>query len=161
VALTGVDAVINAAGIADAAGNDDAAIFGANALRPELVRRAVGWGVRFVHISSAGAQGTGGPLDKTVTHRTFSMSHAVERSRGASALSQADVVIYRPTSVQGRSGPIKRTLVKFARSPLASVAGVETERRRRRLRAERAEGFGGRAGLAVGVRPTCRRDPPC
>lgn len=121
--LRGCDAVVNAAGVANATGNGDA-LFGANALLPGLLASLIPGHIRFVHVSSAAVQGRRNPLDESEQLAPFSpyssskaLGEMSVRSRGA------DNVIYRPTSVQGSGRDVTRSLVRLLRSPAASVAG--------------------------------------
>jgi UDP-glucose 4-epimerase len=122
--LAGCDAVVNAAGIADAGSPLDDSLVGADALLPALVAAARDRGCRMVHVSSAAVQGRREVLDESWDSRPFSpystvKAWAEELLRGAE-----DLVVYRPTSVQGVGRPVTRTLVGLLGSPLASVAGV-------------------------------------
>lgn len=125
--LAECDAVVNAAGLPTAtrAGDD---VFGANALLPGLVARAVPAGSRFVQVSSAAVQGRREVLDETTEVAPFSPYSAAKALGEALAASQHDrVVCFRPTSVQGPGRQVTRTLVRICASPAASVAGAGTD----------------------------------
>lgn len=125
-ALIGVDLVVNAAGVADAATDSTALVFGANAMLPRVVREASlnAGSRRFVHVSSAGVQGRTPLLDETDAVAPFSL-YTRSKALGESVLYDCpETLIFRPTSVHGPDRSISRSLVKLARSPLASVAGT-------------------------------------
>lgn len=121
-ALVGCTAVINAAGVADAAGSGDE-LFGANALLPGVVALSAPGGARLVHISSAAVQGTR-VLDETDSVAPFSPYSAAKAVGEELTLRlRPDAVCFRPTSVQGPDRGVTATLVRLASGPLSSVAG--------------------------------------
>ena len=132
--LGGADVVINAAGLAEPDSGDDADLYGANALLPVVIALAcqaasVG---RYIHLSSAAVQGRTAVLDDTTAVAPFSAySHSKALGeRGLLTVSSREdtsrTIILRATSVQGAGRPTTETLIKLARSPLASVAAPGT-----------------------------------
>ncbi len=138
-AFSGADVVVNAAGLATPGGGESAELTGANALLPAVVAWAAQTaGVRrVVHLSSASVQGHRRVIDESSDRAPFS---AYSRSKALAEdvleLLAADsrwarskppsLVTVRATSVQGPSRPTTLSLVKIARSPLASVASPGT-----------------------------------
>lgn len=121
--LAGCDAVVNAAGVAQAttgAGDD---LFGANALLPAVIARAVEPSQRFVHVSSAAVQGRRPVLDESDEREPFS-PYSASKALGEEAVRALapSAVVYRPTSVQGAGRQVTASLTKVLRSPIASVA---------------------------------------
>jgi len=123
--LAGADAVINAAGNSDAAG-DETSLIAANALLPAVVARAVrSAGVpRFVHVSSAVVQGSMPRLDQSAHTAAFS---AYSRSKVLGEILVREfaapaTVVYRPPSVHALERPVSRMTARIARSSLSSVA---------------------------------------
>ncbi|WP_282337332.1 NAD-dependent epimerase/dehydratase family protein [Pseudarthrobacter sp. AL20] len=123
--------VVNAAGMAMPGASESSDLYGANAALPVLVllaaRKA---GVsRFIHISSAAVQGRLPELDDTWNQQPFS---AYSRSKALAESSlrlllrhpdqTTDVRIIRATSIQDENRGTTKNLVRFARSPFASVA---------------------------------------
>jgi nucleoside-diphosphate-sugar epimerase len=128
--LRGVEAVVNAAGVARAPSGDVAVLTGANALWPGVLAIAArGAGVaRFVHISSAAVQGRVAQLDEELTHATDS-AYSRSKALGEAALSTLgwpDCIILRPTSVHGSGRSVTRSLAALARSPLSVVEAPGT-----------------------------------
>ncbi|MGO4680950.1 NAD-dependent epimerase/dehydratase family protein [Microbacterium sp. 2MCAF23] len=132
--FTGIDVVVNAAGMAspDSAGDD--ALYGANALLPAaVVLASADAGVdRIVHLSSAAVQGRRSRLDDSSDVAPFSpYSHSKALGERA-LLAVADrgvptqVIVLRATSVQGRGRSTTESLIRLAHSPLASVAAPGT-----------------------------------
>jgi nucleoside-diphosphate-sugar epimerase len=121
--------VVNAAGIANAAGADLGCLVGANACLPTAALLAAErTGVRrFIHVSSAAVQGRHEPLDES-TYREPSSPYTMSKCLGEEALlgatARVQLVVYRPASVHGPDRQITRRLASVARSPLASVAGA-------------------------------------
>lgn len=138
-AFSGMDVVVNAAGLATPGGGESAALTGANALLPAVVAGAAkAAGVRrVVHLSSASVQGHRRVIDESCERAPFSAYSRSKASgeevlellaadpawRGANVPS---VVTVRATSVQGPHRPTTFSLVKIAGSPLASVAAPGT-----------------------------------
>lgn len=132
--FSGASVVVNAAGVADAAGSEGPVLFGANGLLPEVIRRAVAraGAARYVHISSAGVLGAARTLDESMDHDAFSV-YTRSKACGEQAVVRPDddstplVVIYRPTSVQGVNRAVTRRLVGMARSPFSSVVEADAQ----------------------------------
>jgi nucleoside-diphosphate-sugar epimerase len=122
----GCDAVVNAAGVAEATSSDRDALYGANATLPVLLRqyaRAEDVG-RFVHISSAAVQGRRRVLNDRPEYGARSPYAASKALAEQALLAQptAGLVIYRPTSVHGEGRAVTERLRAFARSRWAIVA---------------------------------------
>ena len=103
--LGGYDAVVNAAGVAQAPSDDRDLLVGANALLPTVVAQAAREaGVpRFVHLSSAAVQGRAPRLDEQPTHAADS-EYSRSKALGEAALRATGwdgCVVLRPTSVHG------------------------------------------------------------
>lgn len=134
VVLSAADVVVNAAGIADAGSTRMGDLVGANSVLPAVLAEAavVANVRRFVHISSAAVHGRDALLDETVTPHPFSpysrSKELGERLVHEAAGSHVELAILRPTSVHGAGRNVTRTLARFARSPLSSVAGDGTQR---------------------------------
>lgn len=126
-ALAGCTAVVNAAGLPDAAGDNLDGLRGANSVLPGLVAQAAGRvGARMVHISSAAVQGAVTQLDSDESTHAFSPYSAskADGERAALTAGTDGVVIYRPPGVHGADRSLTRAIARLARSPLASVAGA-------------------------------------
>lgn len=124
--LEGCEAVINAAGVSQATGADEARMYGANSVLPRAIRQAAAQAgcERVIHISSAGVQGRRTPLDETAEVEPFSL-YTRAKALGEVALHECpETTIFRPTSVHGPGRSVTRSLINFARSPFASVAGA-------------------------------------
>jgi nucleoside-diphosphate-sugar epimerase len=125
--LKDVDAVINAAGIANAASTDRTALIGANAVIPTMIQSVLvrqSRPPRFVHVSSAAVQGWAAELDESRVTKPVS-PYSWSKSLGERVLAECEnVVSYRPTSVHGLARPVTRSVARLARSPLSSVAGT-------------------------------------
>lgn len=133
--FTGIDVVVNAAGIAAPDSSDSDVLYGANSLLPVIIAEAAKRaGVhKFVHISSAAVQGNRKSLDESSSVDAFS-AYSRSKALGEQALAiwkqgqteshtkELQVVIIRATSVQGAGRPTTTTLKQVARSRLASVA---------------------------------------
>ncbi len=126
-AFAGCDAVVNAAGVADASSRDVSALVAANVLMPAAAmtaaRRA---GVdRFVHVSSAVVQGDAPVLDESAELRPFS-PYSDSKAMGEQILEkladEGQLIIFRPPSVHGPDRRVTRRVAAFARSPMRSVA---------------------------------------
>jgi nucleoside-diphosphate-sugar epimerase len=125
--LGGLDAVVNAAGHADAVSSDDDAFRWPNAVLPLCLFRACARAEvpRFVHVSSAAVQGRL-RLDDSEQHQPHS-AYARSKALGedlllAEPLGPTRLVIYRPVGVQVASRPTTRSLVRLASSRLNTVA---------------------------------------
>lgn len=124
--LTGMSAVVNAAGNPDASSRDALRLGEANALLPALLAKAVQVaGVpRFVHVSSAVVQGSAPMLDdspSTMVFSAYSRSKALGESL-AQEFAPLAAVIYRPPSVHAADRRVSRMTARIARSRLSSVA---------------------------------------
>nr|WP_281274221.1 NAD-dependent epimerase/dehydratase family protein [Nocardioides aurantiacus] len=122
--LRGVDAVVNAAGLATASSVATDALYGANALLPAFVTAAVSGlegAPRFVHVSSAAVQGRAVRLDESPVTRPFS-AYSHSKALGEAVVGPAGTV-FRPTSVHGAGRPTTALLRRLVSSPIASVAG--------------------------------------
>lgn len=125
-ALAEADVVVNAAGVADATAGGEDALFGANALLPLVVARALARRespARLVHVSSAAVQGRTGRLDESPDVAPFSPYSAAKALGERAVLGRPGVVIFRPTSVHGPQRAVTQRLVGVLRSRAASVAG--------------------------------------
>lgn len=128
--LEGNEVVVNAAGLADPQSHDTGALIAANGLLPGLIAEAaVRAGVRrLVHISSAAVQGNRDPLDESSQLSPFS-PYSKSKAVGERALLDGDirtpdeVVVYRPTSVQGPDRAVTAALVRFCRRPVLPLCG--------------------------------------
>lgn len=124
--LAGADVVVNAAGIATAESMNIRALFGANALLPGVIAHLChrGGGIRLIHLSSAAVQGRG-TLDESARVDPFSPYSRSKAFGEAMVMAQSreHSVLYRPTSVHGVDRSVTKTLGRFARGPLSSVAG--------------------------------------
>lgn len=128
--LDGCEVVINAAGLARPDSPETGALFDANVVLPGVISRlAAEAGVRrLVHISSAAVQGRRDPLDESETvdpHTPYARSKAAgerlllkRRSPGP-----PELVVYRPTSVQGASRGVTRQLIRVASLPVVPMVG--------------------------------------
>ena len=134
--FAGVDVVVNAAGLATPGDGESPALTGANVLLPAvaaLAARQAGV-TRLVHLSSASVQGHRRVIDESSERAPFSaysrskaMGEEVLEMLGGDAPAPAtSIVTVRATSVQGPSRPTTLSLVKVARSPLATVASPGT-----------------------------------
>lgn len=124
------DAVVNAAGAADASSADVGGLTAANSVLPAVLARiAFDAGVgRFVHVSSAAVQGRVPVLDETPVRKPFS-AYSRSKALAEELLEKAGdprVVIYRPPSVHGPDRRITRVLTRVAASPLSSVSAPGT-----------------------------------
>ncbi len=133
--LAPYDAVVNAAGDPRAGNSSTTAnLVAANAVLPAVVARAarVAGVRRLVHVSTAAVQGRLDPLDETGQHFPLS-PYAATKARGERALLTADrspgaapaeVVVYRPTSVQAVRHHATRAFTKLVgQLPRVPVAG--------------------------------------
>lgn len=122
------DVVINAAGVARPSSRSLEALRPANTILPlvlALASHAAGAAL-FVQISSAAVQGRTEPLDERAMWRPFSVysrSKAdAERSLLAGmSMPGLDILVYRPTSVQGVDRPMTRSLARLTRLPVVPV----------------------------------------
>lgn len=155
--LEGVDGVVNCAGVPDASSQDAARLFGANAVVPALVARALHRRldvVRFVHVSSAVVQGRRSELDDSQEVDAFSV-YAQSKAEGESLVRQElplGSVIFRPPSVHSPDRRVTRGIAKIASSPVRSVAGPGPRPSPQALIAN--------VGDAIAFLITCAETPP-
>ncbi|WP_434056290.1 NAD-dependent epimerase/dehydratase family protein [Georgenia wangjunii] len=125
-AVRGSDAVVNAAGIADASAPTSPQLIGANAYWPLLLARACARArvPRLIHISSAAVQGRT-TLDETMRSAPFSPYSASKAlgERWVASVPGIEVCTLRPTSVHGPERSVSRSVGRLAASRLSSVAG--------------------------------------
>lgn len=128
--LSGVDAVVNCAGLARPTASADDSLYGANALLPVVLYRAsAAAGVsRFVHVSTAAVLGSGTLRDGWASAARTPYAHSKALGEQGLKLTsvkeqRCDLRILRPTSVHGPSRDVTRTLVRLARSFGATIAG--------------------------------------
>lgn len=124
--LTPCHAVVNAAGIADAQGNDVGPITAANAVLPGVIGAAARHAgvARYIHISSAAVQGDHPVLDDSWDGTARSPYALAKRLGEQLALVNGpdSTVIYRPPGVHGPGREVTRRLSSYARSPIAFIA---------------------------------------
>ena len=131
--LSGVDVLVNAAGMAEPESDEVERLFDSNAVLAAVVAQtAAGAGVpRLIHISSAAVQGRRDPLDETDELEPLT-AYGRSKAAGERVLLQrkvdvpAELVVYRPTSVQGPSRGLTRKLVAFTSLPLVPLPGRGT-----------------------------------
>lgn len=121
--LADCDVVVNAAGVATAAGSGRDLEW-ANHRMPGLLAEVTSQsGVRLVHVSSAAVQGRRPVLDSSTEHEPFSPYSASKAAGERAVLSHpGESCIYRPPGVHGPDRAATRTLARLARGPLAAVA---------------------------------------
>lgn len=127
--LADADVVVNAAGLSDAIAGGEDALFGANALLPLVVARALGRRdrpARLVHVSSAAVQGRTSCLDESPAVAPFSPYSSSKALGEQVLLGHPGVVVFRPTSVHGPQRAVTKRLVGVLASRVASVAGAGT-----------------------------------
>lgn len=128
--LSGVDVLVNAAGMAEPESDEVQRLFDSNAvLAAVIAQTAAGAGVpRLIHISSAAVQGRRDPLDETDELEPLT-AYGRSKAAGEMVLLQrrvdvpAELVVYRPTSVQGPSRALTRKLVAFTSLPVVPLPG--------------------------------------
>ena len=127
---SGAGVVINAAGLAEPEGSKVNKLMAANVLLPAVVAAAAAEaGVpRLVHVSTAAVQGNRDPLDETaavqpVTPYASSKAEAERLLLNREIKVPFEVVIYRPTSVQGEGRDITRALVRIASRRVVPMPG--------------------------------------
>jgi nucleoside-diphosphate-sugar epimerase len=132
--LATFDVVINAAGDPRAGATATGNLFAANAVLPAVVAQAThAAGVRrLVHVSTAAVQGRLDPLDETAMHLPLS-PYAASKAGGERVLLDADpaqgqicaeLVVYRPTSVQAVRHQATRAFASvMSRMPFVPVEG--------------------------------------
>jgi nucleoside-diphosphate-sugar epimerase len=135
---SGAGVVINAAGLADPEESDVNKLMAANVLLPAVIAAAAAEaGVpRLVHVSTAAVQGNRDPLDETAATQPLT-PYASSKAEGERLLLKdeingevngaievpAEVVIYRPTSVQGVGRSVTRALVRIASGRVLLIPG--------------------------------------
>ncbi len=125
--LRGCAVIINAAGLAEPDGSSSDELFGANALLPAVIGRAArrAGARRYVHISSQSVQGDLPVLTEDAGVNPFS-PYSLSKGLGEQLLLKDDqvapTVVFRAGSVQGSARKVTQRLVRFAHSPMASVA---------------------------------------
>lgn len=130
--LAGSEVVVCCAGNPDASSRDLAGLFGANAALPGVAAAAsaLAGARRFVHVSSAAAQGGADRLDASDNTQAFS-PYARSKIDGEHAVLNApspdSTVIFRPPSVHSAERRVTRGIRMLARSPLSSVVGPGTD----------------------------------
>ena len=128
-AVSGADAVVNAAGLAGPGSADRRRLLAANALQPAIVAGACSEaGVpRLVHVSTASVQGRMDPLDESDRHQAFS-PYAASKAEGERLLLDdacavpPEVVVYRPASVHGPARSVTKALVRLSGAPAVPVS---------------------------------------
>lgn len=121
----GSDVLVNAAGVSAPTSRDVGSLYGANSMLPGLLATAAAEaGVRrLVHISSAAVQGRRDPLDETPATAPVT-PYGDSKARGEAVLLERkipvppEVVVYRPTSVQGAARAVTRQFVRLASLPV-------------------------------------------
>lgn len=120
--LAHAEVVVNAAGLAQPQSADGAELDAANGLLPGVIAEAAarGGARRLVHVSSAAVQGDRDPLDESRELSPFS-PYSRSKALGERVVLEVgirapgEVVVYRPTSVQGADRGVTRALVRFCR----------------------------------------------
>ncbi|CAO5168971.1 Nucleoside-diphosphate-sugar epimerase [Frankia sp. AiPs1] len=120
--LDGVDAVVNAAGVATSGAALTPALVGGNAAWPRLLAEAceLAGVARLVHLSTAAVQGRAHLLDETlhyapVTPYGRSKTLGEQLLRDAAEGGQLDITIYRPPSVHGPGRHMTAAFAAFCR----------------------------------------------
>lgn len=128
--LSGIDVLVNAAGMAEPESEQVHRLFDSNAvLTAVIAQTASGAGVRrLIHISSAAVQGRRDPLDETDELEPLT-AYGRSKAAGELVLLQrrvdvpSEVIVYRPTSVQGASRGLTRKLVAITSLPVVPLPG--------------------------------------
>src|SRR5882762_10364650 len=128
--LREADVVVNAAGLAAPEEYDLPRLLAANAVLPGVIANlaAEAFVPRLIHISSAAVQGRMDPLDETITLQPFS-PYSSSKAAGELVLSEPgvqvprEVIVYRPTSVQGNDRTITQSLVRLASRDVLPITG--------------------------------------
>jgi UDP-glucose 4-epimerase len=127
--LHGTGVIINAAGLASPGARCSDELVGANALWPAiLVLSAPALGCsRLVHVSSAAVFGRASLLSETSEPRPDSpygysklLGDKLAKELAGDAV---EIIVYRPTSVQGSGRRTTQMMGRIANSPLSSVSG--------------------------------------
>lgn len=124
--LRGSDAIVNAAGIADASSGDVQAMNAANGRLPGLIGVAAVLAKveRYVHVSSAAVQGRKAILDSSAETSAFS-AYSLSKLAGeleAVRHGPLSTIVYRPPGVHGHDRGVTHLMARIARSPFATVA---------------------------------------
>ena len=128
--LKGSDVLVNAAGLASPTSRVVKSLYGANSTLPGLLATAAAEaGVRrMVHVSSAASQGRLDPLDETPFTAPVT-PYADSKARGEAMLlngqvtTPQEIVVYRPTSVQGVNRTMTQQLIRLAGLPAIPTCG--------------------------------------
>lgn len=125
----GLDAVINAAGVAAPSRRENPHMWATNVHLPELALAAAqSAGIRrFVHVSSAAVQGRREPLDESLNWEPFSpysraKAEAERRVIDRALAGPLALVVYRATSIHGIHNPTTQRLARLARANLIPVS---------------------------------------
>lgn len=158
---SGLAAVVNAAGVADATSGDEGELFGANAALPGVLAR---WcatsGTRFVQVSSAAVQGRRPVLDDTeAVAPTTPYARSKHLGEVLARRSAAPTVVYRPPGVHGPGRHVTRVVATVAAHPLRCVAAPGSDNSPQALVADVADAI---AFLALAPRqpPPVVTHPP-
>lgn len=156
VEFNGAWAVVNTAGVAEAASADEGGLMAANGALPGILAAATekSGPARFVHVSSAAVQGRKDVLDATDTVAPFS---AYSRSKVlgeqlARQFGPQSTVVYRPAGVHGEDRRVTQITAKIARSVLSTVASPG--------RANTPQALVQNVGDAIAFIATSERTPP-
>lgn len=123
--LVGVDAAVNAAGLAEATSIDRQSLIAANALLPGIIAfECSRLNIRLVHVSSAAVQGRRKLLDATSYTEPFSPYSHSKAIGESNVLRHPGCIVYRPPGVHGVNRRITQKLSTLADSPLSTVAGT-------------------------------------
>jgi nucleoside-diphosphate-sugar epimerase len=127
--LGAAEAVVNAAGVAEAWSGDTGLLLAANGALPGVLAAAAHIvSARFVHVSSAAVQGRTARLDASDVVRPFS-AYSLSKAVGERAAHAAypESVVYRPPGVHGAGRSVTASLARVASSNASSVAGRGTQ----------------------------------
>lgn len=151
--LKGCSALVNAAGVPDATGDDIHHLIAANAALPGILSATCAErNVRFVHVSSAAVQGRLPVLDASDRRAPFSAYSESKALGEVAALKHPQTVIYRPPGVHGADRRVTRAIARVARSPFSTVAGDGSN--------FTAQALIGNVGDAIAFLATCEQTPP-
>lgn len=147
-------AVVNAAGVSDATGGDEAMLLGGNTALPSLLAQlTASTGARLVHVSSAAVQGRTIRLDASFQTDEFSpYSRSKAMGERAVLAHGGRYVIYRPPGVHAPDRQVSRTIAHLARSRAASVAAPGD--------APSPQALAENVGAAIAYLATCKTEPP-
>lgn len=155
-ALTGCQAVVNAAGDPDASSTDLAALRLANAILPGMLAHVLadrGEG-RLVHVSSAVVQGRAAVLTASEETDPFSpyARSKIEGEQMVTTLLPHRSIVYRPPSVHAPDRRVSRSVARLAHSPLRSVAAPGN--------LPSPQALVQNVASAIAFLATCEEDPP-